>query len=53
MCMSRNLIYVFSKYLSKEASRIKEALKKPEFRKLLVEYAEEISDPENKKVRER
>ena len=26
-------------------------MKKPEFRKLLAEYAEEISDPENKKVR--
>lgn len=35
---------------SQEASRIQEAMKKPEFRKLLAEYAEEISDPENKKV---
>lgn len=33
-----------------EAGRIREAMKKPEFRKLLTEYAEEISDPENKKV---
>jgi hypothetical protein len=34
----------------KEAVSIREALKKPEFRKLLTEYAEEISNPENKKV---
>ena len=32
-----------------ELKRISEALKKEEFRKLLVEYAEEISDPENRK----
>lgn len=29
---------------------MQQALKKPEFRKLLAEYAQEISDPENKKV---
>ena len=33
-----------------EADRLNEALKKEEFRKLLQEYAEEISDPENRKV---
>ena len=33
-----------------EANQLREALKKPEFCKLLAEYAEEISDPENKKV---
>ena len=32
-----------------EVKRLGEALKKEEFRKLLVEYAEEISDPENRK----
>ena len=32
-----------------EIHKIAEALKKEEFRKLLVEYAEEISDPENKR----
>ena len=32
-----------------EAKKLGEALKKEEFRKLLVEYANEISDPENKK----
>lgn len=29
---------------------MKEALKKEEFRKLLTDYAEELSNPENKKV---
>ena len=33
-----------------EVDRLNEALKKEEFRKLLQEYAEEISDPENRKV---
>ena len=33
-----------------EANRLVEALKKEEFRKLLAEYAEEISNPENKRV---
>ena len=32
-----------------EMTRLTEALKKEEFRKLLAEYAEEISDPENRK----
>ncbi|XP_025105993.1 uncharacterized protein LOC112571306 isoform X2 [Pomacea canaliculata] len=32
-----------------EIKRLEEALKKEEFRKLLVEYAEEISNPENKR----
>nr|CAI5818729.1 unnamed protein product [Callosobruchus analis] len=32
-----------------EVNRISEALKKPEFRKLLCEYVEELQDPENKK----
>ncbi len=36
-----------------EASKLREAMKKPEFRKLLQEYAQEISDPENKKVNSR
>ena len=31
-----------------ELKRLTEALKKEEFRKLLAEYAEEISDPENR-----
>lgn len=34
---------------SDEVKRIGEALKNEEFRKLFVEYAEEISDPENRK----
>ena len=33
-----------------EASRMRNALKDEKFRKLLAEYAEEISDPENKMV---
>ncbi|PSN39224.1 Protein kintoun [Blattella germanica] len=36
-----------------EVERIGEALKKEEFRKLLVEYAEEVNDPENKKQYEK
>ena len=35
-----------------ELKRIQEALKKDEFRKLFTEYAEEISDPENRKLYE-
>ncbi|CAH1100707.1 unnamed protein product [Psylliodes chrysocephalus] len=35
-----------------EVNRFGEALKKPEFRKLLSDYVEEISDPENKKLYE-
>ena len=31
--------------------KLEEALKKEEFRKLLVDYAKEIRDPENRKVR--
>ena len=34
---------------SDEVKKLEEALKKEEFRKLLVEYANEISDPENRK----
>ena len=34
---------------SDEVKRLTEAMKNEEFRKLLVEYAEEISDPENRK----
>jgi dynein assembly factor 2 len=34
---------------SEEVDRLKDALKKEEFRKLLVDYAKEISDPENRK----
>lgn len=37
-------------FFIKESTRMQQALKKPEFRKLLAEYAQEISDPENKKV---
>ena len=33
-----------------EADQLREAFKKPEFCKLLSEYAQEIADPENKKV---
>ena len=33
-----------------EARRFQSAFEKKEFRDLFVEYAEEISDPENKKV---
>lgn len=35
-----------------EVNRIGEAMKHEEFRKLLVEYCEEISDPENRKIYE-
>lgn len=35
-----------------EMSKLEEALKKEEFRKLLAEYAEEISDPANRKRNE-
>ncbi len=34
-----------------EVDKISKALKDDEFRKLFFEYAQEISDPENKKVR--
>lgn len=33
-----------------EATRLRNAFKEPEFRKLFFDYAKEISDPENKKV---
>ncbi len=36
-----------------EFQRLNEAMKKEEFRKLLVEYAEEISDPKNRELYER
>ncbi|CRL03821.1 CLUMA_CG016371, isoform A [Clunio marinus] len=36
-----------------EVNKISEALKKEEFRKMLVDYCEEISDPENRKLYER
>lgn len=35
---------------SQEADKLKKAMKDEEFRKLLNEYAHEISDPENKAV---
>lgn len=35
-----------------EMSRLSEALKKEEFRKLLLDYAEEISDPKNRELYE-
>ncbi|XP_019885188.1 protein kintoun isoform X1 [Camponotus floridanus] len=36
-----------------ELDNITECLKKEEFRKLLIEYAEEVSDPDNKRIYER
>lgn len=33
-----------------ELHKLEEALKKEEFRKLLVDYAKEIRDPDNRKV---
>ncbi|XP_028136010.2 protein kintoun [Diabrotica virgifera virgifera] len=36
-----------------EVERIGEAIKKPEFRKLLAEYVEEIKDPKNKAIFEK
>lgn len=36
-----------------ELTRLTEAMKKDEFRKLLVEYAEEISDPKNRELYEK
>lgn len=36
-----------------EVNRIGEALKKEEFRKMLIDYCEEISDPENRKLYEK
>lgn len=36
-----------------ELENITECLKKEEFRKLLIEYAEEVTDPDNKKIYEK
>lgn len=36
-----------------ELRNITECLKKDEFRKLLIEYAEEVTDPENRKIYEK
>ena len=36
------------KLTSEEADKFKEAFEKPEFRKLMAEYVDEISDPKNK-----
>lgn len=36
-----------------EVNRIGEALKHEEFRKMFVEYCEEITDPENRKLYEK
>ena len=36
-----------------EIERFSEAMKKEEFRKLLIEYAEEISDPKNRALYEK
>ncbi|KAF7399366.1 hypothetical protein HZH68_007958 [Vespula germanica] len=36
-----------------ELKNITECLKKEEFRKLLIEYAEEVTDPENRKIYEK
>ena len=38
-------------FIVQELHRLEEALKKEEFRKLLVDYAKEIRDPDNRKVR--
>ena len=43
-----NCTFSNSPYLQ-EVEQLKKALQKDEFRKLLVEYAKEISDPENRK----
>lgn len=43
-------VFVAVHVWAQEAGQLKEALKKEEFRKLLKEYAEEISNPENKQV---
>jgi dynein assembly factor 2 len=37
---------------SREFSRINEAMKNEEFRKMFISYCEEISDPENRKLYE-
>ena len=37
-------------YYIQEVDKISKALKDDEFRKLFFEYAQEISDPENKQV---
>ena len=37
--------------LYKEVEKLRNAMKKKEFRDLLVDYVKEIEDPENKKVR--
>ena len=42
--------YCFFIFPLQEVDRFKEAMKKEEFRKLLCGYAQEISNPENKKV---
>ena len=36
---------------TQELEKFRNAMKKKEFRDLLVDYAKEIQDPENKKVR--
>jgi dynein assembly factor 2, axonemal len=38
---------------STEFSRISEAMKNEEFRKMFISYCEEISDPENRKLYEK
>lgn len=52
--MSKNLKEKFDdlKMTREEIERFTEAMKKEEFRKLLVEYAEEISDPKNRELYE-
>lgn len=39
-------------YLLQEANKLRKAMKDEEFRKLLTEYAHEISNPENRAVNE-
>lgn len=40
-----------SSLIDQELHKLEEALKKEDFRKLLVDYAKEIRDPDNRKVR--
>ena len=39
--------------LGQEADKLEKALKNEDFRKMLFEYAEEISDPVNRAVRDK
>ena len=41
---------MLSPLIHQELHKLEKALKKEEFRKLLVDYAKEIGDPDNRKV---